>query len=130
MLARPDQNHRPLYSPEMWNVLDRFNMQAPTTNNNVEAWHTRLKATIARQHPSVYLLLHKLRLEQARTERQVVNLRAGARPPGRRRIHKQRLARISHLVQTRVGRMPLDYLRGIAHNFSFQHRLLHLNENH
>ena len=122
MMAPPDEPRRPLFAPEFWNALDRFNMELPTTTNNVEAWHTRFQACVARQHPSIFLLLQKMKYEQARTERVVVSLRAGGAAAPTRRIYKQRKRRLRHIVQTRVGRTTLEYLRGLAHNFTFAFR--------
>jgi len=69
----------PMFPPQMWNVVDRFVNDLPTTTNRLEAWHRRLQAIVVIDHPSFYDALHLLRLEQRHVEVEIKRADSGFR---------------------------------------------------
>jgi hypothetical protein len=70
-------------------------------------------------HPNIWTFLGILKREQALYDVQINHMLVGQPPPPKRRKYKDSDQRINTIVATFHERDILDYLRGIAYNFSF-----------
>jgi hypothetical protein len=109
----------PMYPPSMWNVVDRFVNELPTTTNRLEAWHRRMQTIIVIDHPSFYDALHQLRKEQRHVEVEIQRAGCGFRPQRRRRSVNERKLRLTTLISDLTGGRKdiTEFLRGVAHAF-------------
>ena len=115
---RPTGERRvPLFPSRVWNVHERFLRALPRTNNNAEGWHRRFSATVACHHPTIWKFLKAVKTEQTLTQQRVAQLTAGDHGPPRKRKYVKLDRRLQRLCQTFEDREPLEFLRGIAHNF-------------
>ena len=74
------------------------------TSMIVSAFHNRWNRTVARQHPSLWVFLTKLKDEQRRVERECAHAERGDRAPAPRRKWRQ--------LQIRLDRMRTQLERG------------------
>ncbi|CAF1092417.1 unnamed protein product [Brachionus calyciflorus] len=67
---------KPRFDIALWNVNERFNLNLPRTNNDVESWHSRIKPD-ARQNLTVGKVIELFRQEQSYMESNLVQLFKG-----------------------------------------------------
>lgn len=51
------------YPPSFWSIHEQMDINIPTTQNTVEAWHRRMQVIIDKNHVGVYKLVHHLKEE-------------------------------------------------------------------
>jgi hypothetical protein len=98
----------------MWCVRDG-NIR---TTNNLEGWHNRFARAVRRRHANIWLLLTKIREEQASTEVTIQQIVAGRKVTRRKPFYKQSNKRISRL-RRQFARNQLNsfsFLNGISYN--------------
>lgn len=58
----------PLFSIKMWNVYNRVLNDLPRTNNSVEGWHNAFSKRVRIKHPTLNVLIYKIKQEQNSNE--------------------------------------------------------------
>lgn len=108
----------PLFPQEMWNVYERSLNDEHRTNSHAEAAHRRLQNELGMQHPTVWKFIDGLKKVQHGRDLYYEQLIAGDDPPVKLKKYRQADERIKTIVSTFEDRNVVEYLRGIAHNFS------------
>ena len=83
---------KPRFDISIWNIHDRILSDIPTTNNNVESWHSVIKKQ-ARQNMSVGSLIDLLKKEQSNMEYELGQLLVGdniSYKPSKDKLEKSR----------------------------------------
>jgi hypothetical protein len=73
------------------------------TNNISEGWNNRLSTLVPRAHPSISLLLEKLKLEQEHTETVLERAEIGEPPKKKRRGFAARQDRLRTIIENANG---------------------------
>lgn len=102
----------------MWNVYERTLNDEDRTNNHAEAAHRRLQNELGMQHPTIWKFIVGLKKVQRGRDLYYEQLIAGHEPPVKLKKYRQADERIKAIVRTIESRNIVEYLRGIAHNFS------------
>lgn len=110
------ERSRPLYPPTFWSVTDQMAVGLPRTQNNVEAWHRRLKGLLGRAHVGLYTMVDQLRQEQIRVRRTAEDIIRGRPTSPIRRVYREREERILNVYNDRFNRTTIEFLRGLAHS--------------
>ena len=114
----PGGAYRPALFPiNMWNHHFDTALGLPRTTNAVEAWHRSFKATVGCQHPNFWKFITALKREQGLVEIRQAKYIAGDRVYKRKTSQANENA-FSHLVGSYLHRPRLEFLRGVAHQFS------------
>ena len=79
----------------------------------------KISTIVAKSHPNIYDFIGCLRSEQARTDTVMSKLLMGETPKNVNRYEKSKTQRIRNIVHQFERRLPLDYVRGIAHNIKY-----------
>ncbi|XP_071103353.1 uncharacterized protein [Haliotis cracherodii] len=97
----------------LWNHHQTF---GPSTNNNLEGFHSRLNASLNHRHPNLYRFIEIIKKIEKSEKTELSQLDLGAAPPARKRVYKEidnRLSRLkdqlSHGVKT-----PLQFLDAVG----------------
>ncbi|CAG8559248.1 10972_t:CDS:2 [Dentiscutata heterogama] len=90
----------------------------PRTQNKVEAWHHRFGTLVGRLHVGVYTIIQEFQKEQQFVELEVERIIRGDPQPKRRQQIIDQEQRIMEIVNNRTNLTVMNYLRGIAYNFS------------
>lgn len=115
--AQPRRNP-PRFPPSLWSVHELFTEQLARTNNNIEAWHRRFETIVIRYHLGIYVTIKEFQKEQHHTDTQVSQLLAGRQPQAPRKKIRDREQRIQRIFDHYEERNPLEFIRGIAHNYT------------
>lgn len=62
------RNCPPLFPLEQWNTHDLTLADSDRTNNQTEGWNNRFSRLVGHKHPSIWVLITKMRLEVATDE--------------------------------------------------------------
>ena len=113
------------------------------TNNNAEAFNNRLRKTVNLFNPAFFVLLQKIRymylsnvfhlfpfilnlyhyslyrLEQQRTQRELLRCKTGVARVRQSRKTRTRLSSLLAIEAQRVTLTPLEYLERVATHFAF-----------
>ena len=118
-LRRGNERRPPLFPPEMWNQYNRTVTGMDRTNNHAEAAHRKIYAELGVHHPVIWRFISCLKKIQRSRDTYYEHLVAGH--PARHKLLKYIRAdeRILRIVQQFDERDPLEYLRGLAHNYDF-----------
>lgn len=111
------KSSNPQYFPEFWSVADAMSTNLPRTQNNVEAWHRRLKAVVGKRHVGVYRIISDLSKEYIVVKTRISQLRAGYVA----RKHKKRIAKnkqIKTIILKRNSMTKINFLKNIAYNIA------------
>ena len=108
----------PLFPLHIRNVYERCMNNEDRTNNHAEAAHRRLQNELGMQHPTIWKFIDSLKRVQRRRDLYYEQLIAGQTPPIKLKKFREADARIKSVVLQFENRNILEYLRGIAHNFS------------
>ena len=115
----PDQTRRISPFPmRYWNMHTRVLNHSARTNNSVEGWHNAFQSGISISHPSFPKLVNYLQREQAVQDEKYAKWESGNMHQ-QSKSSKDRDERLFNLVMDYENRDTLNYLRGIAHNFTF-----------
>lgn len=115
-LTRRGQRRAPLFSMNVWNVRGRLNAGLPRTNNQVEAWHKALQASVLMNHPTFYKLLGVLKREEGLQYLNIQQVLTGENIKISRRKYEAINRRLLTLVENYDIAEQLSFLRGISHN--------------
>ncbi|KFD71516.1 hypothetical protein M514_14188 [Trichuris suis] len=88
------------------------------TNNFVEAAHRRMRDALGADHPTIWKFIEGLRRVQAGRDKDHEDFVSGREPPRKRRRYVLADRRILRIVQRFHTQSYVDYLRGIANNFT------------
>ena len=110
----------PLFDPYEWTQYERTLDGLGRTTNSVEGWHRRFSGK-AGSHPSVFGLIMQIQAEEAHWRVEVRKIQAGATPRRRSALWERLSDRVAALARRwRDNEVDTaDFLRGIAHNFTF-----------
>ncbi len=118
--GRNNRRRVPTFPIPTWNQYQRTLDGEARTNNACEAWHRSFNAQVAVSHPSIWKFVECLKRESALVRLDLVQHNRGDAPPPRKNKKYAAVAqRILTIVRDHAHRNVRDYLRGIAHNFSF-----------
>ncbi len=98
----------------MWNHHHEVPQGIPRTTNAVEAWHRSYNATIGYCHPNIWRFINALKQEQGLVEVRQAKFIAGEKPTKRRK-DKANEEGLKGLIFGYFHRLPLEFLRGVAH---------------
>ena len=90
----------------------------PRTTNAIEAWHRSSASHVGCHHPSIWIFLDILKKEQDLIEVKQAFYISG-RKPSKRKFNADRKKALATLVVSYESRPKLEFLRGIAYQFSF-----------
>ena len=110
----------PIYSIPLWNVYQQALEDLPKTNNYVEGWHRGFSQLLGAYHPTVWKFINGLKKEQSFNELKIEQFLSGQPAQPSKKKYKEVALRIKAIVADYGNRPNLDYLRGLAHNLSFQ----------
>jgi hypothetical protein len=119
-LDRRGRRRPPLFSIEMWNCYEVARKNKSKTNNAVEGWHNSFQSLLQSSKPSIWKLIIALRKDSAIYDVNLEQLIAGAAGQSSKKIYKDTAAKLKRIVDTFQERIPLEFLRGVAHNIQFQ----------
>lgn len=88
------------------------------TNNIAEACHRRLQSQLNMTNPTIWKFMIELKKVQSDRDIFYEFLVAGNNPPPSKRKYVDASNRILGLVENYGHRQPIEYLRGLAHNFA------------
>ena len=117
--VRRGQRRPPRFEPTMWSVYDRVNEDLPRTNNAVEGWHSAFAANAGGHHINFWRFLEVLKREEALASVIFAHVLQGRDPPNPRPVYAALKQRVINLVESFHERPILQYLRGIAYNFTW-----------
>lgn len=117
MNRRGNNRRSPIFPPEMWNLYRRTLNNEDRTNNHAEASNRRLQAELNMDHPSIWKLITALKKIQKSRDTYLESLIAGHSAPAKLKKYRDADQRILRIVNEIDQRTPIEYLRGIAHNF-------------
>lgn len=111
-------NNNSKYSPEFWSVHDHNASQTetfPRTQNNIEAWHRRLKVIVGRRNSQFYHLVLSLQKELILAKTQISRKENGERVRKKRKIIKKN-NQLRRIIKKRNELSHTTYLKRIAKN--------------
>lgn len=103
----------PRFPPRLWSVLDCVTADIPTTQNNIENWHSRWNALLNRRKINIYKTIKELQKEQKNTTHEIERINANIKKP-KYKISSHLRKIKEHLLQKE--KMDLkEYLSGLAY---------------
>ena len=87
-LRRANQRGKPQFDIELWNVFSRGDADLARTNNAVEGFNRRLKASVSCAHPNIWRFLGILKREQSVPDVQLDQVLGGQEPPPKKKKYK------------------------------------------
>ena len=111
------QRRAPLFPVAMWNVHNRVIAHIGRTNNYAEAAHRQVQLELQTMHPTTWKLIDDLQKVQKSRDQYHESLVAGHPPKKKLQKYINCDNNILRIVRNYANTQPLDYLRGIAHNF-------------
>jgi hypothetical protein len=88
------------------------------TNNAVERFNRRLKASVSCVHPIIWRFLGVLKREQSVSDVQLDQVLGGQEPPPKKKKYMDCNARLVSVTRDFAKRELMAFLRSIAHNVS------------
>ena len=73
----------PLFPPALWNVHDSTVTGQERTNNVCEGWNNAFSSLVGQSHPSIWVLIHELQLDQVIAATDLMQ-NARGQPPAKR----------------------------------------------
>ena len=111
------------FAPSTWSVYERVLVEDPRTNNFLEGWHNRFANVVGVAHPDIYRFIKSLRSEQARCEmiRRAALIGEDITAPRKKsvKLNKRIYQIVSSYEERTAGEHFLEYLEGLAHNFTY-----------
>ena len=101
------------FAPSTWSVYERVLVEDPRTNNFLEGWHNRFANVVGVAHPDIYRFIKSLRSEQALIGEDITAPRKKSV-----KLNKRIYQIISSYEERTAGEHFLEYLEGLAHNFT------------
>ena len=106
----------PTFMIEIWNMLNRVDLDLPQTNNAVEGWHHRFQSHLKAHHPSFWKFIDTLKQEESVIRASVLQNEGGHAPSPPRRGYTDVNQRIIRIVDDYPNRERVNYLRSISYN--------------
>jgi len=95
------------------------------TNNYAEAAHKRMQKELCMDHPTIWRFIDGLKSVQASRDKEYEEFVRGESQTQKRLKYREADERIKTIVEGGFGeggeRTIIEYLRGLAHNFSMDH---------
>lgn len=113
----------PTFSPETWNVHNTTLQNGDRTNNQTEGWNNRFSSLVGQDHPSVWVLIQKMRQEVAADETKLQQLNVGTLPKRRKKTVYENLQERLHNLCEDYNNQERDlpnFLRAVGHNIRFR----------
>ena len=107
----------PRFAPDMWNLYQRTLSGQDRTNNHAEAAHRKIYIELGVHHPEIWQFINCLRRIQKSRDTYYEQLVAGRAPRQKLKKYIRNDNCILRIVSQFDQREPLEYLRGIAHNY-------------
>ena len=122
------QNARlnPIFAPKIWNLYERTINNEHRTNNHAEAANRRLQYELGMHHPTIWKFIDALRKVQGR-DAFLEKLIAGYPPPKKLKKSRDIDERIKKVIMEVESLDPIDFLKGVAHNYEMKNLFLRLN---
>jgi hypothetical protein len=79
------RNCPPLFLPDQWNVYDITINDNDRTNNQTEGWNNRFARLVSHKHPSIWVLISKMRLEVSADETKLAQQALGTLKPKKKK---------------------------------------------
>ena len=114
---RGTSRRRPLFPPALWNLYERTLNGENRTNNHAEAANRKLQVEFGMEHPTIWKFIRTLHKIQKSRDTFLEQLIAGHAPPLKLKKYRDADDRLQNIVLNIDERTPLEFLRGIAHNF-------------
>ncbi|CAH0561756.1 unnamed protein product [Brassicogethes aeneus] len=116
------RNIAPMFLPKIWNVHEATLSDENRTNNLTEGWNNRFSNLVGQNHPSVWLLIKKMRMELAVDSAKLQN--ANLEPDVKRKrpsyqVLQERLKLLCQQYNNKVRDMK-SFLNAISHNMRFK----------
>ena len=112
------------FVPSSWSVYERLFVGDPRTNNFLEGWHKRFAGVVGVAHTGIYKFINSLKSEQAHCEmiRQAALIGEDLTAPRKNSVKLNQCIYniVSKFEERTEGEHFLDYLEGLAHNFTYQ----------
>ena len=105
----------PKFPISLWNARTAALDLDLRTTNAVEGWHNGLKATLPRDHPTMWQFCEGLQAQQAITELRIEHTRDMLLDVTPRKKFKDRALRLQELAATYDRENLLRFLASIAH---------------
>ncbi len=118
--TRRNQRQIPLFPIALWNCYAATLEDLPKTNNAVEGWHNSFNKLLGAAHPTIWKFIMGLKKEQSLNELKIEQYISGQNLLSGKRIYKDTAEKIKSHVLNYPNSDRMEYLRSIAHNFSFQ----------
>jgi len=114
---RDSGRHLPLFPTRMWNQYRRTIAGEDRTNNHAETAHRKLYAELGSNHPLIWKFIEGFRTVQRGRDAYYEQLIAGKNRNQRLLKYIKADERILNIVKQFDSRAPLEYLRGLGHNY-------------
>ncbi|KAF0706114.1 MULE domain-containing protein [Aphis craccivora] len=77
----------PIFPPSTWNVHETTLNNKDRTNNRTEGWNHRFSKLVGHNHPTIWTLIYKIRLEVASDETKLAQNNIGGCEPKKKKTH-------------------------------------------
>uniref|UniRef100_A0A915NEN4 MULE transposase domain-containing protein n=1 Tax=Meloidogyne javanica TaxID=6303 RepID=A0A915NEN4_MELJA len=122
IIAEGLQHRNALFSPPMWNMCNRLEMDLCRTNNSLESWHMNWNSHFRSGfHPKLSEVVKKIEFEETHWKLLVEEFQISpanvirGRGQKRRAAYVEQDANLLELYNTRCERHPFEYLKSVAH---------------
>ena len=114
-----DTNAVPQDSSPICGQYTTVNEDLQRTNNALEGWHSAFAANARGNHINYWKFIEVLEREEALTSVVFAHILQGRDPPNPRQVYAALKKRVINLVESFHERPILQYLKGIAYNFTW-----------
>lgn len=111
------------FPPEVWNVHEATLNDNPRTNNQCEGWNNKFYHLVGNHHPSVFLCIKNLKLEERTATASIAQHAIGNfHPRQRKNIYILQQTRLHNLcADYNAGRRDMEnFLGAVGHNIRFE----------
>ncbi|XP_065321275.1 uncharacterized protein LOC135928747 [Gordionus sp. m RMFG-2023] len=112
----------PRFPPETWNVNQSTLSDEERTNNQCEGWNHRFSNLVGNKHPSIWVLIKKMKCEGAADETKLERWRVGSwtsKTKSQSSNNQIRLKKLCEEYRDGVRSLP-DFIRAISFNIRCQ----------
>lgn len=110
------KNIKALYLPQFWSCGDLIKENFPRTQNNVEAWHARIKILANKPHIGLYKLIQLLANETLQVNSILDEIESGGRKKRIKKAYLKKERNIKKIIDEKEERSHLGFLKGLALN--------------
>ncbi|KAB0805386.1 hypothetical protein PPYR_02356 [Photinus pyralis] len=116
------RNVPPVFPPPCWNVHNTTLQDDERTNNHTEGWNHRFSTLVGQNHPTVWVLIQKMRQELSTDETKVQQRQIGRQMPKKKKpayvVMQARLKLLCEEYRDGVRNL-VDFLNAVSHNIRF-----------